>query len=219
MSTRTRLVAHAALLAFAEAGGGFFLAVENHAAGHAEETAHAGAGSHFQARQEQGCDIEQQGNQPAEGGGGFSGPAQGSQLGSTAVGPLTQQHHNGCNDDECRDADGGAGGSGHGFTTEAFAGAGRSLEYAGEKGFQELRLGGRNVVVFLAAQPEDESGQRHEDAGNAECPAVAPVLAHPGNDQEREEGTQVDGPVKGSVQAGHGGAVLFLGRYLVANEG
>ena len=65
--------------------------------------------------------------------------------------------------------------------------------------------------------PEDKSGESHEDARDAECPAITPILTHPWDHEEGEEGTQVDGPVESSVETRHGRGVRAV--CLVAHEG
>ena len=214
-----RQIAYAALFAFGEAEAGFFLAVEYHAARQPQKAFHAGGGCEFEPRQRQHNDVEQEGHHAAERGDCFAGSAQGGNLEGSAMSPVAQQHHNGSNDDEDGNTDGCAGGAGYRFAAKAFAGAFSTAEDAGEEGFQEFRLGGGNVVIFLASEPEDKGGYGHEDTRNAECPAVAPVLSYPGDHEEGEEGAQVDGPVEGGVKAGERGAVLFAGGNLVAHEG
>ena len=54
----------------------------------------------------------------------------------------------------------------------------------------------RLAGIMARAQPENQRGQAHEDARNAESPAVTPVIAHGGNNQKGGGGAQIDGPVK-----------------------
>ena len=59
-----------------------------------------------------------------------------------------------------------------------------------------LRSGRRDVNVMLAAHPEQQCGQSHEDSRDTECPAVSIVFGDARNDQEREERSEVNTPVE-----------------------
>ena len=70
---------------------------------------------------------------------------------------------------------------------------------------------------MLAAHPEQERGQSHEEARHTECPAVSIVFGDSGNDQEREEGSEIDAPVEQAV--GPLEQVSLTGVELIADKG
>ena len=79
-----------------------------------------------------------------------------------------------------------------------------------------LATGRRHAHVLLAAQPEDDRGQQHQDAGDAEGHR-RPVAAQEQRHQQRgEEGTEIDRPVE-EVEDDLG-QVLVVARELVADE-
>ena len=71
--------------------------------------------------------------------------------------------------------------------------------------------------VMLAAHPEQERGQGHENARDTKGPTVSVVLGDAGDDQEREEGSEVDAPVEQAVRPLE--QVALAGVELVADKG
>jgi hypothetical protein len=94
----------------------------------------------------------------------------------------------------------------------------RSQQRAARNVHQRMRITRRrrHVHIFLAPAPEDDGGDEHEDAGNAECPGRAPGSENARHQQGGEERTEVDGPVEGVID--HFGHRLVALVKLVADK-
>src|SRR5262245_4050783 len=101
------------------------------------------------------------------------------------------------------------------------------LEESGRSRFARWRY----AHVMLCAQVEDESRERHKNAGDAECPGIAResgrfyvpkptgdqvgvgsqsglLRGNPGNNQKRKKGTEVDGEIKSAKCLAHQMALI-----------